>query len=83
MSLILTIISYYSNLFAKVKRIFEFCKYLAKKIRERGFGCASLPFCYAPTQLVAPRAVRMADAMEAISWITNFTVSFFVIVVCF
>ena len=36
---------------------------------------------YAPTQLVAPRAVRMADAMEAISWITNFTVSFFVILV--
>jgi len=53
---------------AKVKRIFEFCKYLAKKIRKRGFGGASLPFCYAPTQLVAPRAVRMADAMEAISW---------------
>jgi hypothetical protein len=23
---------------------------------------------YAPTQLVAPRAVRMADAMDAISW---------------
>ena len=33
---------------------------------------------YAPTQLVAPRAVRMADAMEAISWMTNFVVSFFV-----
>ena len=36
---------------------------------------------YAPTQLVAPRAVRMADAMDAISWITNFAVSFLVIVV--
>ena len=44
---------------------------------------SSFSWGYAPTQLVAPRAVRMADAMEAISWITNFTVSFFVIVVCF
>ena len=55
----------------------------SKKAKEEKFLPASLPFCYAPTQLVAPRAVRMANAMEAISWITNFTVSFFVIVVCF
>ena len=34
---------------------------------------------YAPTHDVAPRAVRMADAMDAISWMTNFVVSFFVI----
>jgi len=32
-------------------------------------------------QLVAPSAVRMADAIEAISWIMNFVVSFFVITV--
>ncbi len=29
---------------AKVNRIFEFCKYLAKKMRKRGLGWASLPF---------------------------------------
>ena len=37
-------------------------------------------FCYMPIQLVAPSAVRMADAIEAISCTINFAVSFFVIV---
>ena len=31
-----------------------------------------------PMQLVVPRAVRMAVAIEAISWAINFAVSFFV-----
>jgi hypothetical protein len=36
---------------------------------------------YDPTQLVAPRAVTMAVAMDAIIWTMNFSVSFFVIMV--
>ena len=36
-----------------------------------------------PMQLVAPSAVRMADAIEAISCTINFAVSFFVIMVRF
>ena len=36
-----------------------------------------------PMHEVAPRAVRMADAIEAISCIINFAVSFLVIVVRF
>ena len=34
---------------------------------------------YIPMQLVVPRAVRMAVAIEAISCAMNFAVSFFVI----
>ena len=36
-----------------------------------------------PTQLVAPSAVRMADAIEATSCTMNLMVSFLLIVVCF
>ena len=36
---------------------------------------------YAPIQLVAPSAVRMADAIEAISCTINFAVSFLVMVI--
>ena len=36
---------------------------------------------YMPIQLVAPRAVRIADAIDAISCTINFAVSFFVMMV--
>ena len=38
---------------------------------------------YAPTQLVAPSAVRIAVAIDAINCTINFAVSFVLIVVCF
>ena len=37
-------------------------------------------FLYAPTQLVAPRAVTMAVATDAMICTINFSVSFFVMV---
>ena len=42
---------------------------------------ASLFCLHAPTHDVAPSAVSIADAIDAISWTMNFAVSFFVIVV--
>ena len=38
-------------------------------------------FCYAPTQLVAPRAVTMAVATDAMICTMNLMVSFFVMMV--
>ena len=38
---------------------------------------------YIPMQLVVPKAVRIADAIDTIICIAHFKVSFFVIVVCF
>ena len=43
------------------------------------FVYSSESFLYKPMQLVAPRAVRMAEAIDAISCTTNLMVSFFVI----
>ena len=43
------------------------------------FVYSSESFLYIPMQDVAPRAVRMADATEAMICTTHFSVSFFVI----
>ena len=40
--------------------------------------CSLMAERYMPMQLVAPSAVSIADAIEAISCTMNFTVSFFV-----
>ena len=38
---------------------------------------------YMPMQLVVPKAVRIAEAIDTMICIAHFNVSFFVIVVCF
>ena len=51
---------------------------------QKGIAFCDTLWCFQmPMQEVAPRAVRMADAIEAISCTINFAVSFLVIVVRF
>ena len=51
-----------------------------KKVKMIYPSSAGPWLCYIPMHDVAPSAVRMADAIEAISCTINFAVSFFVIV---
>ena len=68
---------------AKIQHYFVIHKFAHKKARNFSLFLASLFYVYAPTHDVAPSAVTIAVAIDAIICTMNLMVSLLLIVVCF